>query len=179
MDLVKALVDAAFAAVTWDESLVAFLKATAFAKWVANDRWVWPIAETLHFMGLTLLIGIIGPLDFRLMGFMKQVPIAALKKLVPWGVAGFLTCLVTGAIFFTATPEQYIHNESFWLKLLFLVIAGVNMLVFETTQRARLRTIAPGADTPVGFKVIGATSLVSWLLVLYWGRMLPFLGSAF
>lgn len=179
MELLRGFLEAAFATVTWDESLVAFLKATALSKWVSNDRWVWPIAESLHFMGLTLLIGIVGPLDVRLMGFMKRVPITALKRLIPWAVAGFVTCLVTGLIFFTATPEQYIHNESWWLKVLFLLIAGLNMLLFETTQRARVRAMAPGADTPVAFKVIGATSLVSWFMVLYWGRMLPFLGSAF
>ena len=179
MDLVKAVIDAVAGAGSWDESLMAFLKATSVSQWIANDRWVWPIAETLHFIGLTLLIGIIGPLDLRLIGFMKRVPITALKKLVPWAVAGFVTCLVTGITFFVATPEQYIYNESFWLKMLFLAIAGWNMLIFETTQRRRVMALDRAGDTPVSFKMIGATSLVSWVMVLYWGRMLPFLGSAF
>jgi len=175
----KAWLDALLATTTFDEWLVVYLKSTALSHWVVNSQWVWPIAETLHFMGLALLIGIIAPLDVRLMGFMPRVPIAALKRLVPWAVAGFLTCLVTGALFFAATPDQYIRNESFWLKLLFLAIAGANMLLFETTQRARAVALKPGADTPAAFKAIGGVSLVSWLMVLYWGRMLPFIGGAF
>lgn len=156
------------ASTSLDESLIVYLKGTALSKWVAHNGWVWPIAETWHFMGLTLLIGIIAPLDLRLMGLMKRVPIAALKTLVPWAVAGFVACLVTGAIFFTAEPEQYVRNESWWLKVLFLVIAGVNMLLFETTQRSRALAIEAGGNTPLAFKLIGGVSLLSWLMVLYW-----------
>jgi len=180
MEQLKAWLDAALAASAWDDSLMAFLKATALSQWVVNGQWVWPIAETLHFTGLALLIGVIAPLDARLMGFMPRVPIAALHRLVPWAVAGFVLCLATGVIFFVGTPEQYIPNESWWMKVLFLAIAGANMLAFETTQRARAEALAPGAATPPAFKVIGALSLVSWFMVLYWGRMLPFaVGASF
>ena len=180
MEQFKAWLDAALASTAWDESVIVFLRDTALSHWVADNRWVWPIAETFHFMGLALLIGIIIPLDVRLMGFMRQVPIAALKRLVPWAVAGFVLCLATGTIFFVGTPEQYIPNESWWVKVLFLVIAGVNMALFETTQRARALALAPGADTPAAFKVIGGLSLVSWFMVLWWGRMLPFaVGASF
>lgn len=179
MDLVKTVVDWILAMGTWDESLVSTVRASALSQWIANDKWVWPVAETLHFIGLTLLIGIIGPLDLRLIGFMKRVPITALKRMVPAAVAGFAMCLTTGIVFFVGTPDQYIRNESFWLKVLFLLVAGANMLAFEMTQRHRVAALDRGVDTPMTFKVIGATSLVSWLMVLYWGRMLPFLGGAF
>jgi hypothetical protein len=171
--------DALLAATSVDESLAAYLRTTALSHWVVDTPWAWPICEMLHFMGLALLIGIIGPLDLRLMGFMKSVPISALKSLVPWAVAGFVINLVTGVMFLTATPEQYLRNLSWWFKVLFLVIAGVNVLLFETTQRSRMLAMGPGEDTPAAFKVIGGVSLASWFMVLYWGRMLPFLGDAF
>ncbi len=173
------LLAALLAATSLDESLVSFLRATALSHWMVDTPWVWPICETLHFIGLALLIGIIGPLDIRLLGFMKSVPISALKSLVPWAVAGFAINLVTGLLFFIGAPQQYIGNLSWWFKMLFLTIAGVNVLLFETTQRARLGAMRPGDDTPVAFKMIGGVSLASWLMVLYWGRMLPFLGDAF
>jgi hypothetical protein len=180
MEQLKAWVDALLAASSWDESLIAFLHATALSQWVVNGQWVWPVAETLHFIGLALLIGIIAPLDARLIGFMPRVPIAALHRMVPWAIAGFLLCLATGVIFFVGTPEQYIPNESFWMKVAFLAIAGVNMLAFELTQRPRAAALAKGAPTPAAFKVIGVLSLVSWFMVLYWGRMLPFaVGASF
>lgn len=39
----------------------------------------------LHFVGLTLLLGTIGFLDMRVLGFAKQLPISPLHKLTPWG----------------------------------------------------------------------------------------------
>jgi hypothetical protein len=171
--------NAMLTATSLDESLIRFLKSTALSQFIVNTPWAWPVAETLHFLGLALLVGIIGPLDIRLLGFMKSVPIAALKTLVPWAVAGFIINLVTGVMFLAATPEQYVRNLSWWFKVLFLMIAGVNVLLFETTQRSRMLAMGPGEDTPAAFKVIGGVSLVSWVMVLYWGRMLPFLGNAF
>jgi hypothetical protein len=167
-----------FASTTIDESIIVYLKGTALAQWVVTTPWAWPAAETLHFLGLALLIGIIAPLDVRLLGFMKSIPVTALRSLVPWAVAGFVVNLVTGLMFFVAAPDQYMHNLSWWFKVLFLVIAGVNMVLFETTQRTRLDAMGTG-DTPATFKAIGAVSLASWLMVVYWGRMLPFLGNAF
>ena len=176
----KAWLDAVLGSTTLDESLIVYLKGTALSQWVVGSQWVWPISETLHFIGLTLLIGIIAPLDVRLMGFMTRVPIAAFKSLVPWAVVGFVINLVTGVLFFVGTPEQYVGNESWWLKVLFLIIAGVNMLVFEVPQRSYAPAMGPNASTPAPFKVIGAVSLVSWLMVLYWGRMMPFaVGASF
>ncbi len=169
---------ALFAATTIDEATITYLKGTALSEWVVTTPWAWPLAETLHFLGLALLIGIIAPLDVRLLGFMRSIPVSALRALVPWAVAGFVVNLATGLMFFIATPDQYVRNLSWWFKVLFLVIAGVNMLMFETTHRSRLEAMGTG-DTPPSFKVIGAVSLVSWLMVVYWGRMLPFIGNAF
>ncbi len=180
MEQLKAWIDVLLASTAWDDSLIAFLHATALSQWVVSGQWVWPVAETLHFVGLALLIGIVAPLDARLMGFMPRVPIAALHRMVPWAIAGFVLCLATGLLFFVGTPEQYIPNESFWVKVLFLAVAGGNMLAFETTQRARAAALPPGVATPAAFKVIGGVSLASWFMVLYWGRMLPFaVGASF
>jgi hypothetical protein len=167
-----------FAATTLDEAAVAFLKSTAVSEWVVTTPWVWPAAETLHFLGLALLIGIIAPLDVRLLGFLQSIPVSALRALVPWAVVGFVVNLATGLLFFVAAPDQYMRNLSWWFKVLFLIVAGVNMLMFETTHRSRLDAMGTG-DTPSSFKIIGGVSLASWLMVIYWGRMLPFIGNAF
>ena len=178
MDQLTVWLNAFFASTTFDESVIHYLKGTTLARWVISTPWAWPAAETLHFLGLALLIGIIAPLDVRLLGFIRSIPVTALRSLVPWAVAGFLINLATGMLFFVASPDQYMYNLSWWFKVLFLIVAGVNMLWFETTQRRRLDAMGTG-DTPVSFKAIGAVSLLSWLMVIYWGRMLPFLGNAF
>lgn len=179
MEWLNDILSAALAATTADESIIRYLKSTALADYVVSTPWAWPVAETFHFLGLALLVGTIAPLDFRLMGFMRQVPVSAFRALVPWAVVGFVVNLITGLIFLVAAPDQYMANLSWWFKALFLVIAGVNVLAFELTQKSRIESMAPGADTPGTFKLIGGVSLVSWFMVLYWGRMLAFLGNAF
>jgi hypothetical protein len=179
MNELQHLIDAWWAATTFDESLIRYLKATPIADLMNKTRWAWPISESIHFVGLALLIGIVAPLDVRLMGFMKGVSIEALHRLVPWAIAGFVLNLITGLMFLAGTPEQYLGNVSWWFKVLFLLIAGANMMAFELTQRSKAFTMAPFAGTPWTLKTIGAVSLVSWVMVLYWGRMLPFAGGSF
>jgi uncharacterized membrane protein len=110
---------------------------------------------------------------------MKQVPVAAIMQLRPWAAVGVLLNVVTGLLFFVGTPEQYVRNGAWWAKVFFLVVATANIAFFETRYRRRLLTMPAGIDTPASFKIAGVVSIVSWLAVLYFGRMLPFLGDAF
>lgn len=142
--------------------------------------WLWPLCETLHFIGMALLIGIVGLLDLRMIGFFKGLPVAPLERLIPWGVLGFAINLITGFLFFAGDPPQYIHNVAFWLKLGFIAAAGVNAIAFYATGlSARVDATAAGENVPFAAKLVGAASLILWIGVMYWGRMLPFIGNAF
>ena len=66
-----------------------WLHATPASNWINSSRWLWPLCESLHFMGLSLLIGITGFFDLRLMGFFRRVSIAAARDLMPFALAGF------------------------------------------------------------------------------------------
>jgi hypothetical protein len=55
----------------------------------------------------------------------------------------------------------------------------INIALFETTQGARMLRMTAEEETPTSFKVAGAASIASWFAVLYFGRMLPFIGNAF
>jgi hypothetical protein len=159
--------------------VIELLKASALSEAIRSSAWAWPISEMLHFAGLCLLLGVVGLLDLRLMGLMPRLPISALRGLLPYGLLGFALNLVTGAVFFIAAPDQYLHNVAFYYKIAFILVAGANALFFETTQGHRLLSIEAGGRTPAAFRIAGAISIVSWLMVLYWGRMLPFVGNAF
>jgi hypothetical protein len=161
------------------DAVVVWLKGTALSNAIVTHIWVWPLCESLHFIGLALVIGIVGLFDLRLMGFMKRIPVGAIRDLMPLAILGFAINLTSGALFFIGTPEQYVHNVAWWAKVSFLIVAGLNALVFELTMGAAIARLPDGVETPAGAKVIGAVSLISWLSVLYWGRMLPFIGNAF
>ena len=160
-------------------ALVVWLKGTSLSKAISLSPLIWPVCETLHFVGLALLIGGAGLIDLRLMGFFKGIPVAAVMQVRKWAALGIAINVVTGVLFFVGAPDQYIDNPAWYGKLLFLLVAMINVAVFETTQGKRMLTLAAGENTPTSFKLAGAVSMGSWLLVLYFGRMLPFLGNAF
>ena len=161
------------------ETLIQWLQATQLSLWINQSTWVWPLCETLHFIGLSLLLGVTGFFDLRLIGFFTRVPVAAAKDLMPLAVIGFAINAATGVVFLIGLPGQYVHNRVWWFKVGFIVLAGLNALLYETWLSARVLALEPGEDTPGTVKLIGVVSLMSWLAVLYCGRMLPFLGDAF
>jgi uncharacterized membrane protein len=162
----------------------------AFSRWLHSTTlswavaggipWLWPLCETIHFLAMALLIGVVGLLDIRMLGFAKGLPPAQLERLIPWGIGAFVVNAVTGVLFYIGDPFQYIHNNVFWLKMLFIVLAGLNVLAFYVTGvRRAVEDAGPDGDVPAAAKLIAATSLFLWFGVMFFGRMLPFLGGAF
>jgi hypothetical protein len=128
---------------------------------------------------MALLMGVVGVIDLRMLGVFKRMSFAPLHRLLPWGIAGFVINLLTGFMFFAGDPYQYKDNIAFWFKMLFIAVAGMNVLLFYLTVFKKVETMGPGDDAPLAAKAIAVASLVLWFGVMYWGRMLPFIGNAF
>ena len=127
------------------DPLVEFIRSTRMSE-VFRDQvaWLWPLCESLHFLGLILLIGAAGFFDLRLLGFFNRVPISACKEFMPWAMVGFALNLVSGTVFLIIFPGQYVYSQTWWFKVFFLLIAGANALVFETKMADRLLALQPG-----------------------------------
>jgi len=157
-----------------------WLKATPFSGAILNYGWIWPTCEILHFIGMAFLIGIAGLLDLRILGLGKGIPIGLIHQLLPWGIGGFVINLITGILFFSGDPFQYVHNIAFQLKLLFIAVAGLNVLYFYGAGvLVKVEALGPEEDAPIDAKIVAGVSLAAWIAVMYMGRMLPFLGDAF
>jgi len=146
---------------------------------MVNSTWAWPSSETVHFLGLSLSFGVLLAINLRILGAMKQVPFAAVHRLLPWGMLGFGLNLITGMLFFIGQPRQYIDSSPFYWKVVFLVIAGANFLYLTVFKKAWAGNDSPAWEAPVFDKGMAYVSMLSWLVVLYCGRMLPFIGHAF
>jgi hypothetical protein len=160
----------------------------AYAAWVSttwlhffatNYKWVWATMETLHFLGLGVMVGTIGVLDLRLLGFAKGLPIASVQRLVPWGIAAFTLNTLTGIVFLAGAPYQYLYNFAFQMKVLFMLAAGINVLLFYSGTWTRTRTMGADQAAPWAARIAGAVSLFLWIGVMYWGRMLTFFRPPF
>src|SRR5215213_5326097 len=92
----------------------------AIVQWIGHSqlsiylntiKWIWPIMETLHFIGLALVVGIAGFFDLRLLGFFTRVPVAACRAFMPWAMVGFSLNLASGLVFLTMLPAQYAYSQ--------------------------------------------------------------------
>jgi uncharacterized membrane protein len=141
--------------------------------------WWWAFIMVLHFVGLALLIGTIGALDIRIMGFAKQLPIAPLHKFVPWAMAGLGINIVTGMLAFIGQPQNYIYNAAFWLKMLALLLLGLNAGAFYLTGIFdQVEHLGAGEDAPMSAKLIAASSLFLCFAVLTLGRYIQPTGDS-
>jgi hypothetical protein len=141
---------------------------------------LWPLLQTLHLFGFTLLIGTVGLFDLRALGLAKGVPLGAMHRLVPWGIAGYIGNILLGIVFFSGHPEQYFYNNAFRLKLVFMAVAGVNILAFYGTGAfAEAKRLPADADVPLRIKVIAGISLCAWVAVLVCGRLITFFRPPF
>jgi hypothetical protein len=133
------------------------------ARWV----WVFPVVESIHICGFTLLVGTVTMLDLRLVGlcFREQPVSQVAKNLAPWTNAGILIQLITGLYLFSGDPSEYVQVQAFRSKMLLLVLA----LIFHFTV-IRSATAATRDSSALGWRRPAAlASLGLWVSVLVCG----------
>ena len=157
----------------------AWVRATALSHIVLNHAWLWPTLETLHYLGLSLLLGAVGMFDLRVLGLAKAIPPSALHRVIPVGVAAWLLNLATGIAFISGFPEQYVYNRAFHFKLAFMALAEINVALFYSGPFRRVRAMRAGEDAPAAAKIMAGVSLAAWLAVLVCGRLLTFFRPPF
>jgi hypothetical protein len=156
-----------------------WLKGTTLSWAMLHYVWVWPACQIIHFIGLVLLVGIVGVFDLRMLGLGKGLSPALLHKLLPWAITGFGLNVVTGFMFYSGDPFQYVNNPAFHFKMIFIIVSGLNALYFEASGlHSRVALLGPSDDAPLQAKIVAGVSLTAWVAVMYLGRMMPFLGDA-
>ena len=151
--------------------------ARTVGSFVTDTRWMWPTCETLHFIGLSLLMGVAFLVDLRVLGVVKGVSFASLHRLLPWAALGFGVNVITGMLFFVGIPGQYIHNTTFYWKMALVMLAGLNAVYFTLLEEPW--ELGPKEDASLTAKIAAASAMLLWVGVMYCGSMLPFLGNAF
>jgi uncharacterized protein DUF6644 len=149
-----------------------WLNDTAPATALRESLWVFPIVETIHVLAIALLAGSIAILDLRLLGIIlrgERVTTVARQVLpVVWTGFGILT--VSGLMLFAAEAAKSYSNPAFRIKLLLLVLAGLNPLVYYRTVYRRIAAWDQHAKTPLAARLAGAASLTLWAGIIAAGR---------
>ncbi len=143
---------------------------------IAESDWLFPTLETMHVLALTLVVGSIAMLDLRLLGVSsKKLGVMQLtEETLPWTWGAFLVAVVTGALLFTSAATRYYDNVPFRVKMVLLVLAGLNMAIFHLTTYRRVHHWNDSLPPPNLARLAGALSLVFWIGVVVFGRWIGF-----
>ncbi len=153
-----------------------WLQSTSLAVFIRDSLFAFPLIESAHVIGLTLVFGTIAIVDLRLLGIASSE--RSFQRLASdtfkWTWAAFALAALTGTLMFITNATGYFNNAYFRTKLVLLVLAAINVLVFELTAGRTVKqwNEAPSAP-PVG-RAVAAISLVLWLAVIVTGRMIGF-----
>jgi hypothetical protein len=156
------------------DTLAAALHASEVSQTLRASTWLYPLVNTGHVVGIALLFGGIAPLDLRLIGCWKSVPLDHLVRiLVPVAIAGVVLAVSTGAFLFATKPLDYIGEPLFAVKMVLICAALLNALMLRRSPQWGLVRVAPGAPRPA-WRIAGIVSLVLWLGVITAGRLIGY-----
>ena len=156
-----------------------------FCEWLASTRgsialheslFMYPLVESTHVLALTLFVGLTSVMDLRLVGLaFRQVPVTEITlRLLPWIRVGFVIMVVTGVLLFYAIPVRSYQNVFFRLKVIFLILAGLNAWMFHSTIFRSVERWNTDPVTPARARFAGAASLFLWACIIVAGRMIAY-----
>lgn len=134
---------------------------------------MFPVLEGSHLLGIAVSAGTIAISDLRMMGliFKKESASDVFHQLIPWTSAGFAMMIITGMLLLWSEPVKLYNSIWFRYKVLFLILAGLNVLIFHSSRVYRtIHEWEWDANPPRAAKIAGWVSLISWGIVIIAGR---------
>jgi hypothetical protein len=158
------------------DRMVEWLAATGGSVALHESQYLYVILESVHVLTLCLFVGLSAMLDLRLLGLaMRRVPVSTVvTRLLPWTIAGFTVMVISGALLFYAIPVRSYHSIFFRVKVLLLILAGINAWVFHGGIWRGVAAWDLDRVPPRGARIAGAASLVLWLSIICAGRLIAY-----
>jgi hypothetical protein len=157
-------------------AMLEWLQSTGVAVQIRDGLYTFPVLESIHVVGLAIVFGTIVILDLRLLGkaSTNRAVSRVLADLLTWTWVAFAITALTGVLMFSTNAVVYFHNTFFRAKMILLVLAGVNMFVFELTGRKTIAQWDASPVTPTSARVVATLSLIIWIGVIVTGRVIGF-----
>ena len=156
--------------------LLKWLQATSPAVFIHKTAWAFTSIELIHVFAIAMVVGTIVIVDLRLLGFGRtKRPFTELsRQVLPYTWAAFVVAVIAGSFLFISQAVAYFGNPVFWIKMFLIVLAGINMLIFEliTARGAQKWDLDPTPPLPA--RLAGGISITCWVLVVTFGRWVSF-----
>jgi hypothetical protein len=160
-------------------SFLDFFERLADSPWsvgLHESEIAYSIIESMHVWSLALFFGLTVMFDLRLVGWtMRKVPVSEFaRRILPWTIAGFVVMVITGTLLFYAIPLRSYQNIFFRLKMILLLLAGLNVWIFHSRVYPKVATWDVDGAPPRAARVAGALSLLLWIGIVVSGRMIAY-----
>jgi hypothetical protein len=161
---------------TWLEAALDALQRSAAGGAVRTTPFLYPTLESLHVLGIAVLVGPAFAFDLRLLGFGRRlVPVTtAARYLLPISHVGLVVAAVTGGVMLSAQATAVAGSAAAPWKLGLLLVAGLNVLVFHRGVYGRVAQWNNAVVTPTPARVAAGVSLTAWTGVIFAGRFLAY-----
>lgn len=154
---------------------MAALEATALATALRGSVWAYPLVNAAHIFGVALLVGAIVPLDLRLLGAWRSVPLTPLwQMLTITAGAGIGLAIATGLLLFMTRATEYAASSLFISKMMVVGVGVINALILLITMPGEGSRMGSPEKLPGYVRLAAAISLVSWLTTLILGRLIGY-----
>ena len=153
-----------------------WLDGTAMAEAIRSSIWIFPTMEVIHVVAITLVVGSIARLDLRLAGLVSRdrAITEVSEEMLPWTWASFVVAVLFGALLFAGQPIKYLGVAFFDVKMILILLAGINMLAFQYLTFKGVGRWDRKPTPPVAVCVAGSLSLAFWVSVIICGRFIGF-----
>ncbi len=155
------------------QEIAQWLQSSSLNEWIQGSLWVVPAAQTLHILGICVVLSSITMIALRLFGRLgKSWPLSEVTQhLLPWTWIALLVLLITGLTLILADPEFQLSNQVFRLKMVVL-LGAVSMTVMFQIACARGAAFWHGRRFAVG--VTAALWLLLWVGTAAAGRWIAY-----
>lgn len=157
------------------EIIIDVLNNSALNLFITSHSWVWPTLEMFHFLGLCLLLGSLLIVDLSVIGFARNISLNLVDKFIIATLIGFAINVITGVLFVVGDPGRYFVNIAFRIKMVLIIIAGLNALYFTFRVRPRIKAGENNfSELSLNARVSTALSLCLWTSIIVLGRFIPY-----
>jgi uncharacterized membrane protein len=153
-----------------------WISTTSLSTSIRESTWTFPAIESIHTLGIVLVVGTAAIFDLRLLGLiMKHEPVSRIgRQVLPWTWAGFIVMFITGVLLSIAESATNYSNLAFRIKLVLLLLVGLNPLIFHLTIYRKVNTWDVVNVTPRRARAAAVCSLVLWTGIIVAGRMIAY-----
>ncbi len=157
-------------------SIVQQIESSAVGEWMRSSVKAMPTVEAIHVMAIAIVFGTILIVDLRMLGLLdkRRAFSVVCDELLPWTWAAFVVAVITGLLMFAANATTYYENIPFRWKMLALVVAGLNMAIFQFFSSSHKAEWDHAPAAPVSGRVAAVLSIGLWTAIIFLGRWIGF-----